>query len=65
MKKIFLFIISLLVIAILIPGCTFATSTTSGLPDGMGKLVVNVTDPPPPDMDSVMVEVAKLEVHKA
>jgi len=31
----------------------------------MGKLVVNVTDPPPPDMDSVMVVVETLEVHKA
>jgi hypothetical protein len=65
MKRIIPFFVALSLIFILIPGCNFATSTTSGLPDGMGKLVVNVTDPPPPDMDSVMVKVEKLEVHRA
>ena len=66
MKKVLSFMIALFLVSMLVPGCTFtASSPTSGLPAGMGKLVVNVTDPPPPDMDSVMVEVEKLEVHKA
>ena len=66
MKRIFPFMVALFLVSMLIPGCTSITSSsTFGLPEGMGKLVVNVTDPPPPDMDSVMVEVAKLEVHKA
>jgi hypothetical protein len=64
MKKVFLIFIVFSLISILVSGCTF-TSSTSSLPDGMGKLVVNVTDPPPPDMDSVMVKVENLEVHKA
>ena len=77
MKKLLSVFIILLLTAILMPGCDAATSTpttsissgealsSTDLPDGMGKLVVNVTDPPPPDMDSVMVEVKNLEVHKA
>lgn len=77
MKKFLSVLMILLLTAVLIPGCTAITSTssitsssqspssTSNLPDGMGKLVVNVTDPPPPDMDSVMVVVENLEVHKA
>ena len=55
--------LTLLLLSTLIPGCT--GSQTSNLPDGMGKLVINVTDPPPPEMDSVIVEVGTLEVHKA
>lgn len=77
MRKLFSVFMILLLTAILIPGCDATTSTpttsassgetlsSSDLPDGMGKLVVNVTDPPPPEMESVMVEVGKLEVHKA
>ena len=77
MKKLLSVLMILLLTAVLIPGCTAITSTPttpstsslspsdSDLPDGMGRLVVNVTDPPPPDMDSVMVKVENLEVHKA
>jgi hypothetical protein len=77
MKKFLSVLMFLLLTAILIPGCNVITSTPttsstpglpssgSDLPDGMGRLVVNVTDPPPPDMDSVMVKVENLEVHKA
>jgi hypothetical protein len=35
------------------------------LPAGKGMLEVRVTDPPPPDMDHVWVDIANLEVHKA
>lgn len=73
MKKLVSIILILLLTAALTPGCTAITSTPatsmfpsdSDLPDRMGRLVVNVTDPPPPDMDSVMVKVENLEVHKA
>jgi len=77
MRKLFSVFLILILTAILIPGCNATTSTTatsassgetlssSDLPDGMGKLVVNVTDPPPPDMESVVVDLEKLEVHKA
>ncbi len=77
MKKLLSVLMILLLTAVLTPGCTAITSTPTtpstsslspsdfDLPDGMGRLVVNVTDPPPPDMDSVMVEVENLEVHKA
>jgi hypothetical protein len=75
MKKLILVFLTLLLTTILTPGCTAITSTPTtsstspssdlGLPDGMGRLVVNVTDPPPPDMERVIVEVENLEVHKA
>jgi hypothetical protein len=72
MKNFVTFIMVLLLTSILIMGCSPITSTPTtspssdlGLPDGMGMLVVNVTDPPPPDMDSVMVKVENLEIHKA
>jgi hypothetical protein len=35
------------------------------LPSGKGKLVVYVTDPPPPKMDEIWVDIKTLEVHKA
>ena len=76
MRKSFLVLLILLLTAILIPRCDGATSTSTNpissgealssadLPEGMGKLVVNVTDPPPPEMEGVIVDLGKLEVHK-
>jgi hypothetical protein len=70
-------LVTLLLTSTLILGCSPVTSTPtissmssllppdSDLPHGMGRLVVNVTDPPPPDLESVMVIVKNLEVHKA
>ncbi len=65
MKKVFPLFIALLFIAILVPSCVPTSNTLANLPEGTGKLVVNVTDPPPPNMDSVVVEVGNLEVHRA
>ncbi len=68
MKKVLPFFIVLLLLTMLIPSCTFTTSTsspTSSLPDGMGKLTVLVMDPPPPDMAHIWVDVKNLEIHKA
>lgn len=72
MKHCTAIIITLLLTLILVIGCSPITSpdsdllpSGSDLPDGMGRLVVNVTDPPPPDMERVIVTVKNLEVHKA
>jgi len=76
MKKILSVFMILLLTAILIPGCTAITSTPttsstssspsadSDLPDGMGRLVVNITDPPVP-LENVEVSFENLEIHKA
>lgn len=69
MKKVLPFFIVLLLISVLIPGCTLTTSTStpssaSSLPDGMGKLVINITDPPVP-LENVEVSFENLEIHKA
>ncbi len=45
-------------------GCAEAPSATTALPAGMGMLKVYVTDPPPPDMDEILVTIEGLEVHK-
>lgn len=77
MKKFLSVFTILLLTAILIPGCTAITSTSSptsslqspssisSLPDGMGKLTFLVMDPPPPDMAHIWVDVKNLEIHKA
>ena len=36
----------------------------SSLPMAMGMIEVRVTDPPPPDMEHIWVEIRNLEVHK-
>lgn len=76
MKKLLSVLMILLLTAILIPGCTVitltpttastssSTSSDLGLPDGMGRLVINITDPPVP-LESVEVSFEKLEIHKA
>ncbi len=38
---------------------------TTALPSGMGMLKVFVTDPPPPQMDAIWVNIKTLEVHNA
>ena len=75
MKKILSVFMILLLTAILISGCTVITSTPttsftpssssfgSGLPDGMGRLIINITDPPVP-LENVKVSFANLEIHK-
>ncbi len=42
-----------------------ASTEMSDLPAGMGMLKFYVTDPPPPDMDEIWVDVRSLEVHKS
>ena len=80
MKKIFPFFIVLLLTIMLIPSCNFITSTptpsstsilpsslpssNSSLPEGMGRLVINITDPPVP-LENVEVSFENLEIHKA
>ncbi|MFH1663172.1 MAG: DUF4382 domain-containing protein [Chloroflexota bacterium] len=76
MKKAFSFLVVLLLTTILVPGCTVITSTPtnsstsslpssdSDLPDGMGRLVINITDPPVP-LENVEVSFENLEIHKA
>jgi hypothetical protein len=76
MKKFFSVFLILILTVILIPGCDAATSTTttsvssggtlssSDLPDGMGKLVINITDPPVP-LENVEVSFEFLEIHKS
>jgi hypothetical protein len=67
MKKIFMFITVIAITMMLLAGCAVpGTSTTSSqdLPSGTGLLQVYVTDPPPPDMEKIMVEVESLQVHK-
>jgi hypothetical protein len=38
--------------------------TTSAISPGTGMVEVYVTDPPPPDMDEIWVDIKTLEVHK-
>lgn len=76
MKKFLSVIMILLLAAILISGCTAITSTLpisstssspsadSDLPDGMGRLVINITDPPVP-LENVEVQFKYLDIHKA
>jgi len=76
MKKILSVFMILLLTAILISGCTVIISTPtnsstpsspssdSDLPDGMGRLVINITDPPVP-LENVEVSFENLEIHKA
>jgi hypothetical protein len=47
-----------------IPASTVAPTSTPNLPSGTGTLQVYVTDPPPPEMDEIWVDVKNLEVHK-
>ena len=54
------------------PPSSSSTSTPStsppavaDLPSGMGMLDVYVTDPPPPDMDEIWVDIKSLEVHRS
>jgi hypothetical protein len=47
------------------PGTSTPTSPTAmALPSGMGMLQVYVTDPPPPDMEKILVDVKNLQVHR-
>jgi hypothetical protein len=76
MKKFLSVLMILLLTAVLIPGCTAITSTPttsstsslppsdSDLPEGMGRLVINITDPPVP-LENVEVRFKYLEIHKA
>ncbi len=77
MKNCAYIFIALMLTSILVLGCspiisTPNTSSTSGLlpsesdlPDGMGRLVINITDPPPP-LESVEVNFfPELWLHKA
>ena len=43
---------------------TSEATSTPDLPSGMGMLKVFVTDPPPPKMDAIWVNITSLEVHK-
>lgn len=63
MKK-YLAIVAVLVLAsTLVVGCEGVSSATA-LPPGMGMLKIYVTDPPPPDMEEVLVTIKSLEIHK-
>ena len=76
MKKFLSVFMILLLTVILIPGCTAITSTPttsstlnspssdSDLPAGMGRLIINITDPPVP-LENVEVRFKYLEIHKA
>ena len=76
MKKFATVFMVLLLTTILISGCTPITSTPtisstsslspsdSDLPAGMGRLVINITDPPVP-LENVEVSFENLEIHKA
>lgn len=76
MKNLVTVFIVLLLTTILIPGCTPITSkptisstsslspSDSDLPAGMGRLVINITDPPVP-LENVEVSFENLEIHKA
>ncbi|UCE97795.1 MAG: DUF4382 domain-containing protein [Dehalococcoidia bacterium] len=60
----------LVLAAILLPGCTVLTSTPTNsslensMEEGMGRLVINITDPPVP-LENVKVSFEYLEVHKS
>jgi hypothetical protein len=71
MRRITTVAIALMLTAVLTAGCTAVTSgflsgssAGAALSAGSGRLVVNVTDPPPPDMDHVWVDIANLEIHR-
>ena len=76
MKKFVTSFMVLLLTTVLIPGCTPITSTTTtsstsslsssdfDLLEGMGRLVINITDPPVP-LENVEVSFEDLEIHKA
>lgn len=76
MKKFLTAFLVVLIAAALIPGCTPITSTPAissssslspsdfDLPEGMGKLIINITDPPVP-LENVEVSFESLEIHKA
>jgi hypothetical protein len=77
MKKILSsFVILLLTTTVFISGCTAIPSTQtitstssyspsdSDLPVGMGRLTINITDPPVP-LENVEVSFENLEIHKA
>ena len=47
------------------PSPTVKPILTSELSPGTGMIDVYVTDPPPPDMEKILVDIKNLEVHKA
>lgn len=65
MKRYLVAVTVLALVAVLGAGCAEAPPSTATLPAGMGMLEVRVTDPPPPDMDQILVDIENLEIHKA
>ena len=72
MKKYLVGMVALVLVLVLATSCSgiptsMATrfTATPDLPPGMGMLKIYVTDPPPPDMEEVLVTIKALEVHKA
>ena len=63
MKKYLVIVAVLALAATLVVGCEGVSSATA-LPPGMGMLKIYVTDPPPPDMEEVLVTIKSLEIHK-
>ncbi len=63
MKKYLAIVAVLVLAATLVVGCEGVSSATA-LPPGMGMLKIYVTDPPPPDMEEVLVTIKSLEIHK-
>lgn len=63
MKKYLAIVAVLMLTATLVVGCEGVPSATV-LPPGMGMLKIYVTDPPPPDMEEVLVTIKGLEIHK-
>ena len=63
MKKYLAIVAVLMLAATLVVGCEGVSSATA-LPPGTGMLKIYVTDPPPPDMEEVLVTIKSLEIHK-